>query len=356
MTPDQAEVIQSSYASLAKADTPLVDVALENIAETSPEIIELISGHSDAFVQEVTLALDRIVEQIHTPDAIVDYIAELGERLFDNGVKDEYYEVFGNSLRYAIEHILGTDAPPQIKDSWLDGWQMFSGVMREAAFCRMNDPAPQPIATEQPSTPPPSEETEDTSIEEIILQVQSLSIEVSNINSVAAQISGVAKQTNLLALNARIEAARTGDMGKGFNVVADEIKALAAQSGTATKEIYDAVREISNLVQNLLQTLHEPTNDETATNTQNHIFSLVQSIEKVGLISKRIEEVAAETNMLALNATIEADKAGDQGRGFAVVAGEVKVLAAQTSNATQEINALVKKLNEGAQQLAEMTL
>ncbi|MDE0991600.1 MAG: methyl-accepting chemotaxis protein [Rhodospirillales bacterium] len=51
---------------------------------------------------------------------------------------------------------------------------------------------------------------------------------------------------------------------------------------------------------------------------------MVQSIEKVGLISKRIEEVAAETNMLALNAKIEADKAGDRGRRFTVAAGKVK--------------------------------
>jgi len=63
--------------------------------------------------------------------------------------------------------------------------------MREAAFSRMSDLAPESTSKEQPSAPPLLEEKKGASTEEIELQAQSLSIEVSNINNVAAQISGV---------------------------------------------------------------------------------------------------------------------------------------------------------------------
>ncbi|WP_349630627.1 methyl-accepting chemotaxis protein [Bradyrhizobium sp. KB893862 SZCCT0404] len=64
---------------------------------------------------------------------------------------------------------------------------------------------------------------------------------------------------------------------------------------------------------------------------------LADAVGRIGEVVQLIEAITSQTNLLALNATIEAAKAGETGKGFAVVAGEVKALASQTKNATQEI-------------------
>ncbi|MHC5917844.1 MAG: methyl-accepting chemotaxis protein, partial [Nostoc sp.] len=69
-----------------------------------------------------------------------------------------------------------------------------------------------------------------------------------------------------------------------------------------------------------------------------------QSSIEIGKVIKVITAIAGQTNLLALNATIEAARAGDAGRGFAVVANEVKELAKQTANATEDISQRIEAI------------
>jgi methyl-accepting chemotaxis protein len=75
---------------------------------------------------------------------------------------------------------------------------------------------------------------------------------------------------------------------------------------------------------------------------------MAEAASRIGKVVHLISGIAGQTNLLALNATIEAARAGEAGRGFAVVAGEVKTLAAQTANATSEIDREISALSGAA--------
>jgi methyl-accepting chemotaxis protein len=186
--------------------------------------------------------------------------------------------------------------------------------------------------------------------------VQRMIDTVGNINGVAAQISDITRQTNQLATNARIEAASSGVSGNGFAVVAEEIKELSARSAKTTAEVFQTAITMRQLADDLLDNLKQGSKDDSSVSVEDMVVPLVKEIDQVRVVSNDIEAIARETRMLSLNATIEALSAGDAGRGFSVVAGEVKVLSAQTSEATHQINSLADELNSLAQSLAELAI
>ena len=112
----------------------------------------------------------------------------------------------------------------------------------------------------------------------------------------------------------------------------ETVAAATTQLAMSVEEIAKQVAE-SNKVVGLAA--------EEATRTETDINTLSESAAKIGEVVALINSIAEQTNLLALNATIEAARAGEAGKGFAVVASEVKQLASQTAQATEDISARV---------------
>ena len=129
----------------------------------------------------------------------------------------------------------------------------------------------------------------------------------------------------------------------GADASARNLNSVAA----AVEQLSGSVNEISRQVRHATDAIAEAVGRSGATEAK--VAELAGAADRIGDVLQLISNIAAQTNLLALNATIEAARAGDAGRGFAVVAGEVKSLAAQTAQATGEIEQQINSIRGATQ-------
>ncbi|MCJ2165556.1 MULTISPECIES: methyl-accepting chemotaxis protein [unclassified Pseudodesulfovibrio] len=141
--------------------------------------------------------------------------------------------------------------------------------------------------------------------------------QTKDIGAIMQVIDDIADQTNLLALNAAIEAARAGEAGRGFAVVADEVRKLAEKTMTATKEVDEAIQAIRTGTH------------ENVTATESAVSSIQKSTELANEAGKFIENIHKSVIMAA-----------DQVRSIATAAEEQSATSEEVARATEEINTI----------------
>jgi methyl-accepting chemotaxis protein len=159
--------------------------------------------------------------------------------------------------------------------------------------------------------------------------VTGLTEEVMKVSSASAEMSS----------SARASATGAAEVDTAANSTANNVQTVAS----AAQELTASIGEIQNQVR-LVQDVVGRTQSRSQ-QTESRMSELAVTVEKIGSVLGLIQDIAEQTNLLALNATIEAARAGDAGKGFAVVAGEVKTLATQTTQATEDIRRQIDVLN-----------
>ena len=179
-------------------------------------------------------------------------------------------------------------------------------------------------------------------VSETAKMVSSLGERSKQIGEIVSVINDIADQTNLLALNAAIEAARAGEQGRGFAVVADEVRKLAERTAKATSEIGDMIKAIQDEVENAVTSMNEGTERvnigvELSTQAGNALHGIVKSVNN---LQTMVQQIASATEEMS---TVSETISGDI-ETIASVSKETSAGSEQIAHASSDLARLASNL------------
>ncbi|UZE96280.1 methyl-accepting chemotaxis protein [Alkalimarinus alittae] len=172
--------------------------------------------------------------------------------------------------------------------------------------------------------------------------VERLAKDTENVANILDVISSIAEQTNLLALNAAIEAARAGEQGRGFAVVADEVRALASKSGDATTEIRNVLNRLEDAAASTVSAMQSAKgqsemSEKCAVETGDYLQQIKNQVEQVNGMNMTIAAATEEQTMVVASVSDIITAMVDSVESTEVSFGELAVLAHQLLGASDSL-------------------
>jgi len=172
--------------------------------------------------------------------------------------------------------------------------------------------------------------------------VRALGASSDQIGEIISVIDDIADQTNLLALNAAIEAARAGEQGRGFAVVADEVRKLAERTTKATKEIAGMIKKIQTDTHNAVQTMEEGTAKVDAGITL--ADKAGASLKEIESISQKVTDMVNQIAAASEEQSSASEQISKNVEGISTVTNQTAQATQQIAQATDELSKLTERL------------
>jgi methyl-accepting chemotaxis protein len=177
-------------------------------------------------------------------------------------------------------------------------------------------------------------------------KVREMGMRSDKIGDIVVTIEDIASQTNLLALNAAIEAARAGEAGKGFAVVADEVRKLAERSSQATREIGELVRTIQNTVSEAVVAMQQGTQE-----VESGVLIATEAGSALNVIKNAADSVSDE----AAQAALAAQQMSASANELVAAVDRVSSIVEENTAATEEMSASSSEVTEAIENIASVS-
>jgi len=300
----------------------------KRLSVTADNEIGSLAGDFNSFVDKIQLLVQQVVGSMTSMSELIQDLVDVAQNT-SQGVQDQGQET--EQVAAAINEMSATsqDVSKNAGGAAISASSADKEAVEAKAVVAMTIDSIGLLANE---------------IENGVQVINDLEVDVDNITSMVGVIQGIAEQTNLLALNAAIEAARAGEQGRGFAVVADEVRSLASKTQSTTEEIQEMITRLQHGAQSAVAVMQS--SKEKGASTVQEVNKTDKSLEDIVLAVSTINDMNTQIASAAGEQTLAIDEISRSITNIADVADQTADGAKNTENSCVRLADLAQQISQ----------